>query len=62
MIFLITIKIVLFVFFLCVLGFFNGAETAVTSISSASLRNIKEKKYLNRIAYWETNTQENRRT
>lgn len=58
MIFLITIKIVLFVFFLCVLGFFNGAETAVTSISSASLRNIKEKKYLNRIAYWETNTQE----
>jgi putative hemolysin len=60
MIFLITIKIVLFVFSLCALGFFNSAETAITSISSASLGSIKkrEKKYLSRITYWETNTQE----
>ncbi|MDR3125205.1 MAG: hemolysin family protein [Endomicrobium sp.] len=60
MIFLITTKIVLFVIFLCALGFFNGAETAITSMSSASLRSIKEKeeKYFNRITSWETNTQE----
>ncbi|MDR1522613.1 MAG: hemolysin family protein [Endomicrobium sp.] len=40
--------------------FFNGAETAITSISSTSLRNIKEKekKCFNRIVSWETNTQE----
>jgi putative hemolysin len=60
MILLITIKIILFIFFLCTLGFFNAAETAITSMSSTSLRSIKEKckKYFNRIVSWETNTQE----
>lgn len=60
MIFLIIIKFILFICFLGILGFFSSAETAIASISSASLCNIKEKekKYSNRIAYWEANSQE----
>lgn len=60
MITIIIIKTILFVILILSLGFFNGAETAITSLSSAYLRKIKESEpnYTNAIQYWENNTEE----
>jgi CBS domain containing-hemolysin-like protein len=60
MIILIVCKIIFFILLLCALGFFSGSETAITSLSSAYLRSLKEKnaKYSYRIVYWESHTQE----
>jgi CBS domain containing-hemolysin-like protein len=57
---LIIAKTIVFILFLVALGFFNGVETAITSLSSASLRRIKENKikYSKRITFWELHTQE----
>lgn len=57
---IIIIKIILFVFLLALLGFFNGAETALTSLSNAYLRRAKEKQIKNYsyIIFWETHSDE----
>ena len=57
---LIAGKITLFVLLLLVLVFFNGAETAITSLPSACLHEIKENqiKYSKNITLWESHTQE----
>ncbi len=57
---IIIIKIILFILLMCSLGFFNGAETAITSLSSAYLRRVKENnnKYARAIIFWETHTDE----
>ncbi|MDR0800365.1 MAG: CNNM domain-containing protein [Endomicrobium sp.] len=57
---LIVGKIILFILLLLVLVFFNGAETAITSLPSACLHRIKENqiKYSKNITLWESHTQE----
>ncbi|MDR1941488.1 MAG: hemolysin family protein [Endomicrobium sp.] len=56
----IIIKIILFIILLAALGFFNAAETALTSLSGVYLRRLKENhsKYRACVLYWETNTGE----
>ncbi|MCL2145006.1 MAG: hemolysin family protein [Endomicrobia bacterium] len=60
MITIIILKIILFVFLLSVLGFFNGAETAITSLSNTYFRRAKEKRVKNYsyITFWETHSDE----
>ncbi|MDR2425908.1 MAG: hemolysin family protein [Endomicrobium sp.] len=57
---IIILKIILFAALLAILGFFNGAETAVTSLSGAYLRRAKEKcaKNYSYIIFWETHSDE----
>lgn len=57
---IIIIKIILFILLLASLGFFNGSETAITSLSGAYLRKIKENKskYYKAVTFWETHTEE----
>ncbi|MDR1696415.1 MAG: hemolysin family protein [Endomicrobium sp.] len=60
MITLITFKIIMFFILTCVLAFFNGSETAITSLSVSYLRRYKESggKKTRAVVYWETNTEE----
>jgi putative hemolysin len=60
MITVIIIKIILFVFLLSALGFFNGSETAIASLSGAYLRRAKENqaKNFSYITFWETHADE----
>jgi putative hemolysin len=57
---IIIVKIIIFFVLLAVLAFFNGAETAVTSLSGAYLRRAKEKQVKNSsyIIFWETHADE----
>lgn len=57
---IIIVKIILFIFLLAMLGFFNGSETAITSLSGAYLRRAKEKQVKNYsyITFWETHADE----
>ena len=58
MVTVIIIKIIFVAALLAALGFFNAAETALTSLSSIHLRRLKENNLKLRpgILYWETNT------
>ncbi|MCL1972074.1 MAG: hemolysin family protein [Endomicrobia bacterium] len=60
MITIIILKIILFVLLLSMLAFFNGAETAITSLSNAYLRRVKEKQAKNYayITFWENHSDE----
>ena len=60
MVTIIILKIILFVLLLSALAFFNGAETAITSLSNAYLRRAKEKQAKNYayITFWETHSDE----
>ncbi|MCL2485944.1 MAG: hemolysin family protein [Endomicrobia bacterium] len=57
---IIAIKIIIFFILTGSLAFFNGAETAITSLSQAYLRKQKESgaKKSRAIIYWETHTEE----
>lgn len=57
---IIIFKTILFIFLLAMLGFFNGSETAITSLSGAYLRRAKEKQVRNfsYITFWETHSDE----
>lgn len=56
----IIIKTILFALLICSLGFFSAAETAITSLSGAYLRRVKENqiKYSMAILFWENHTEE----
>ena len=53
----ITIKFIIFVFFMFTAAFFSAAETAITSLTNSGIRRIKEKynKLYKYIDYWEQN-------
>ena len=57
---IIILKIIIFTVLLGILGFFNGSETAITSLSSAFLRRAKEKQLKNSssIYFWESHADE----
>ncbi|MDR0978164.1 MAG: hemolysin family protein [Endomicrobium sp.] len=57
---LIVCKIIFFCILLLTLTFFSGSETAVTSLSFAFLRRIRERgiKYSKSVAFWEDHSQE----
>ena len=58
--FIIIIKLIIFLFFLSAAAFFSAAETAITSLNSSHTKRIKEKynKLYKYFLYWEQNPED----